>query len=264
MKTIAIANQKGGVGKTTVALNLGAGLAGTGRNVLLVDLDPQASLTLTLIGESSGNCIAEVIGATHPGTLNLSEIIRPVNEGLDLAPGGLTLSVSEIGLITRMGREGILKKALTEIEGYDVIIIDCGPSLGLLVENALNAADGVLIPTLPTSMDLRGVEIFVETLDAVRSELNPDLTNLGVVVSQFDRRFKLHNATLAELQNGKFPILAVIGRSVYAASTVGVGQPITRGKLAEQFQELTLRIDHWLSGNSIEEYKFSPLSPPPF
>jgi chromosome partitioning protein len=175
-----------------------------------------------------------------------------VSERLDLAPGGLTLSVSEIGLIARMGREGILKKALAGIDGYDVILIDCGPTLGLLVENALNAADGVLIPTLPTPMDLRGVDIFVDTLDAVRSELNPELTILGVIVSQFDTRLKLHNASLVELLNGKLPILAVIGRSVQAATTAGEGHPLTRGKLAGQFHELTLKIDRWLDGHKIE------------
>jgi len=252
MKIIAIANQKGGVGKTTIALNLGAGLAQMGRRVLLIDLDPQASLTLATIGECSGNCMSEVIGATHPGTLNLSDVIRPLGQGIHLAPGGLALSVSEIGLIARMGREGILKKALAGIDGYDVILIDCGPTLGLLVENALNAADGVLIPTLPTPMDLRGVNIFVETLEAVRSELNPELHTLGIIVSQFESRLRLHNASLEELRNGKLPILAVIGRSVQAASTTGEGQPLTRGKLAGQFHELSLKIDSWLDGRPID------------
>jgi chromosome partitioning protein len=251
MKVIAIANQKGGVGKTTVTLNLGAGLAELGRRVLMIDLDPQASLTLTTVGESSGNCVAEVIGATHPGTRSLADVIRPVSEQLDIAPGGMTLAVSEIGLITRMNREGILKKALAAIDGYDVVLIDCGPTMGLLVENALNATDGVIIPTLATGMDKRGVDIFHESVAAVRSELNPELEILGLVINQFDPRLKLHNATLADIHNSNLTVLAVIGRSVQAASTVGEGQPLTRGKLAGQFQVLTARINEWLNGRPV-------------
>ncbi len=250
MKIIAITNQKGGVGKTTLTLNLGAGLAAAGRRVLLVDLDPQASLTLATIGESSGSCIAEVIGTSLPGTVNLAEIIRPLGDRLDLAPGGLSLSVSEIGLITRMGRENILKKALSGLNGYDAVIIDCGPALGLLVENALNAADGVLIPTLPTPIDLRGVAILMESLSAVRGELNPDLTVLGIVVCQYEKRLKLHQQALEELQAGSLPVLAVIGRSVEAARTVGAGKPLTGGRLVEQVQDLTAKIDRWLADGS--------------
>ena len=251
MKIIAIANQKGGVGKTTIALNLGSGLAELGRRVLLIDLDPQASLTLATVGESSGKCIAEVIGTTHPGVLKIDEIIRPVSERLDLAPGGITLSVSEICLITRKGREGILKKVLAEVNAYDIAIIDCGPTFGLLVENALNSADGVIIPTLPTPLDLRGVHVFQESLAAVKSELNPELELLGLVVCQFDIRLRLHKETMAELENGDFPVLAVIGRSIQAASTAGVGKPLTKGKLASQYQDLTHKIDCWLSGDGI-------------
>ncbi len=250
MKVIAIANQKGGVGKTTVTLNLATGLTNLGRRVLMIDLDSQASLTLSTVGESSGSCIAEVIGATQPGTRSLKEVIRPISEGLDLAPGGTTLAISEIGLITRLGRENILKKALAEISGYDSVLIDCGPTLGLLIENALCAADGVIIPSLPTQLDLRGVNTFQESLSDVRSELNPDLEILGLVINQFDWRFILHKAILEEFQAGSIPILAVIGRSVLAASTVGKGQPITRGKLADQFDELTLKVEHWLNDGS--------------
>lgn len=251
MKVIAIANQKGGVGKTTVTLNLATGLTNLGHRVLMIDLDSQASLTLSTVGESSGKCVAEVIGATQPGTLSLKEVIQPVNDGLDLAPGGTTLAISELGLITRLGRENILKKALADIEGYDLVLIDCGPTLGLLIENALCAADGVIIPTLPTGLDLRGVKTFQESLSDVRSELNPELQVLGIVINQFDWRFNLHNEILQEFQAGSIPILAVIGRSVLAASTVGKGQAITKGKLADQFDGLTATISNWLDNGTL-------------
>ncbi len=251
MKTIAIATQKGGVGKTTLSINLAAGLAEAGRRVLLIDLDPQASLTLATVGESSGQCIAEVIGGSLPGTRSLAEIIRRLKPNLDLAPGGLSLSISELGLITRLGRENILKKALSGLDRYDVAIVDCGPSLGLLVENALNAADGVIIPTLPTPVDRRGVSIFLESLNAVKNEINPSLEILGLVISQYDQRLKLHQQMLEEFRASGLPLLAVIGRSVEIARTVGEGKPLTSGRLLPQMQELVARIDYWLRNGKL-------------
>lgn len=251
MKTIAIANQKGGVGKTTLSINLAAGLADIGRKVLLLDLDPQASLTLATVGERSGQCMAEVIGGSLPGALAIKDILLPLKENLDLAPGGLSLSISEIGLITRMGRENILKKALVGAGPYDVAIIDCGPSLGMLVENALNVADGVLIPTLPTPMDRRGVSIFLESLNAVRNELNPSLEILGLVICQYDQRLKLHQQMLEEFRASELPQLAVIGRSVEAARTVGEGKPLSSGRLLPQVQDLTAKIDFWLNNGKL-------------
>ncbi len=251
MRNICIANQKGGTGKTTTALNLGAGLAALGRRVLLLDLDPQSSLTQATAGDCAGASLADVLGDTQPGRRALADIIRPISAGLDLAPGDLALSNSELGLVTRMGRETILKKALGKLAGYDVILIDCAPSLGLLVVNALTACDAVITPTLPSALDLRGLALFLGSLEAIKSELNPGLELLGVLVCQFDNRLTLHRAALEDLRAGGLPVLPVIiGKSVQAATSAGAGEPITRGALAGQYNQLAEYVNQWLTNLS--------------
>jgi len=250
VQTIAIANQKGGTGKTTTALNLGYDLAELGRRVLLCDLDPQSSLTLATVGECSGRSLAEVLGDTKPGNLAMGAIIRNLAPGLDLAPADLALSNTELGLTSRMGREAILKKSLAPLAGsYDVLLLDCGPSLGLLAVNALVAADAVICPTLPTGLDLRGLQLFLKSLDQVR-EVNPGLALAGVVLCQFDPRLRLHIAALQDLQAGRLPVFkTIIKKSIRAAEASGAGQPITSGELAKQYKELTQEVDKWLEKN---------------
>jgi len=247
MRIIAISNQKGGVGKTTTALNLGAGLAELGRRVLLVDLDPQASLTLATVGDSSGRSMAEVLGDTQPGKLIMGKVIKQISPGFHLAPSDLALSNSELGLVTRYGRESVLKKALAGLAGYDLALIDCGPSMGLLTVNALTASNAVICPTLPTALDLRGLKLFLRSLEAIQAELNPGLDLFGVLVCQFDNRLTLHREALETLKSSGLPVLAmVIGKSVEAARATGAGEPLQRGNLAEQYNQLAEVVDAWL------------------
>lgn len=249
MAIIAIANQKGGTGKTTTALNLGAGLAALGRRVLLIDLDPQSSLTHATAGDCAGASMADVLGDTAPGRRRTSEIIRAISPGLDLAPADLALSNTELGLVTRMGRENILKKILAPA-AYDVILIDCAPSLALLTVNALTAADAVICPTLPTALDLRGLALFLGSLEAIRAELNPALELLGVLVCQYDNRLTLHRAALEDLRAGGLPVLPVIiGKSVQAAASAGAGEPIRTGNLAGQYKDLAEYVNQWLTNH---------------
>jgi chromosome partitioning protein len=245
MITLAIANQKGGVAKTTTAINLAYNLAAMGRRVLLVDLDPQASLTMATGILQDRGTLADVLGGAQPGRTAISNIIRNLSERVDLAPAGLELAGCELGLVQRLGRESALKRALANVEGYDLAILDCGPSLGLLVVNALVAAHGVLVPTLPTALDLRGLALFMQSLTSIR-ELNPALAVLGVVVCQYDARLILHRAALDELQAGGLQVLGVIKKSIQAARTAGMGQPITSGELAEQYRQLAEEVDTWV------------------
>lgn len=246
MKVLAISNQKGGVGKTTTAINAAYGLAQLGRHVLLVDLDPQASLTQAAGVSSSQGSLADVLGGAYPGQQPMSKITQPIAPGVDLAPAALDLANCELGLTSRLGRESVLKKALAGLSGYDLAILDCGPSLGLLVINALAAAGGVLAPVVPDALGLRGLALFLTSLETVRADLNPGLEVLGTVVCQYDRRLNLHKQALDQLQKSGLPILAVIGKSVKAASAAGRGQPISGGDLADQYQVLSGEIDKWL------------------
>lgn len=249
MKTIAISNQKGGVGKTTTTLNLGVGLAQLGRRVLLVDLDPQSSLTMATLGDCNGRSMAEVFSIGQANRLDLAAVIRSISPGLDLAPSDISLSVTELNLVGRYGRESVLKKALATVAAsYDICLLDCPPSLGLMTVNGLAAAGGVLVPVLPAVLDIRGLRLFLDTLEAIRAELNPAANLVGVLVCQYSPRITSHRQALESLQADALPLFPIqISKSVKAAEAAGSGHALMDGPLAEQYKQLAEVVNQWLA-----------------
>jgi chromosome partitioning protein len=193
---IAVANQKGGVGKTTSTLNLGAALQEAGKRVLLVDLDPQGNLSIACgildidaAYPSVGDLLALAArGRTSSGP-GIAGAIAHTSAGLDVVPANATLSAAELGLVSAMNRESMLASLLKSVESkYDYVLIDCLPSLGLLAINALRAADGIVIPVQADFLAMQGLAQIFETIAAVREQLNPDLGIYGVLLTLVDQR----------------------------------------------------------------------------
>ena len=256
MKTFTLANHKGGVGKTTTTHNLGVLLAELGWRVLLIDLDPQASLSGALgVTESNGRSMAEVLGGAQAGQLSLADVVIHHNSGVDLAPSDLSMAAVELGLAQRMGREQALKRALDTVsERYDIALIDCGPSLGLLTVNGLVAANQVIVPCQPSVLDLRGVSLFLQSLESIRTELNADVHLFGILITQYDQRYTHHRDALETIESADLPVLPVmIGRSVKVAEASGAGQTISvydpRNPQTQNYRELALLVNDWLEKN---------------
>lgn len=188
--TLAVANQKGGVGKTTTVLSLGTALSEAGRRVLLVDLDPQANLSLGL-GVDVADDAPTVYHALCDSGAPPGEAVRPTEfPGLSLIPANIDLSAAEIQLFSELNRERALERALAPLSaGFDYVLVDCPPSLGLLTINALAAADGVLVPLQCAYWAMRGMKQLLDTIDRIRTRgVNPDLELAGVLLTMFDGR----------------------------------------------------------------------------
>ena len=223
---ISVSNQKGGVGKTTSVHALGTALAQGGANVLLVDLDPQSSLTI-----STGLEPQDVHVSVYDALVRGRELpIVALSERVALAPSNIDLSAAEMELINELGRERVLADKLRPLqETYDAIIIDSPPSLGLLTINALTAADGVLIPVNSEYLAMRGLQLLLNTITKVKTRLNPQLRVLGILPTMFDHRTLHAREVLAGLkeQYGKeIPIFEPVRRSVRFAEAPIVGQSI--------------------------------------
>lgn len=254
-KTLAIVNQKGGVGKTTTTANLGIGLANNGKKVLLVDCDPQASLTVSL-GYSQPDELKVTLADLLKKVL-LDEPFQPKDgilphaEGVDLLPANIALSGMEVSLVNAMSRETILKQYLEPVrKSYDYILIDCMPSLGMLTINALAAADSVLIPVQAQYLPAKGMEQLLQTIGKVRRQINPALQIDGILLEMVDNRTNYARdmaALLKETYGGKLRIFdAEIPHSIRAAEISAEGKSIyahdPNGKVAEAYRSLTKEV----------------------
>ena len=199
-RLITLCNQKGGVGKTTTTVNLGAALAEQGQRVLMVDLDPQGALTAYwgLETENSSVTIYQLLlNDSQPAT----DAIRRVRERIDVIPADIDLAAAEIELFSALGRERILKELLSKVQdGYDFVMVDCPPNLGLLTVNALVACHGVIIPLQCEYFAMRGLSMLLDTLHKVKRRLNPQLDILGILPTLYNSRTRHAQEVLAEVR----------------------------------------------------------------
>ena len=199
-RIISMVNQKGGVGKTTSTINLGAALAECGRKVLLVDFDPQGALSAGF-GTNPHELELTVYNVMMDRKVDINDVILPTDiENIDLLPANIDLSAAEVQLVNEVAREQVLASALRKVQNeYDVILIDCQPSLGLLTVNALTASHGVIIPLICEFFALRAVALLVDSIEKVQDRLNPDLEITGVLATMFDARTNHSKEVLARI-----------------------------------------------------------------
>jgi chromosome partitioning protein len=229
-RIIAMCNQKGGVGKTTSTINLGAALAEIGRRVLLVDLDPQGALSVGL-GINPLQLDRTVYNLLMERAVSADDVMLKTHvPGMDLLPSNIDLSAAEIQLVGEVAREQTLLRVLTPVrDDYDIILIDCQPSLGLLTVNALTAANGVIIPLECEYFALRGVALLVDTIEKIRERITPQLQLEGVLATMYDARTLHGREVLARLVEafGDRVFHTVINRTVKFPETTVAGEPIT-------------------------------------
>ncbi|WP_163505133.1 ParA family protein [Fodinicola acaciae] len=229
-RIIAMCNQKGGVGKTTTTINLGAALAEYGRRVLLVDFDPQGALSVGL-GVSTHELELTVYNLLMQREIGVNDVKIKTNvDSLDLVPSNIDLSAGEVQLVGEVAREMTLARVLrTAVEDYDYILIDCQPSLGLLTINALTAAHGVVVPLECEFFSLRGVALLIDTIEKVKDRLNPQLELDGILATMYDARTVHARQVLGRVVEafGEKVYDTVISRTVRFPETTVAGEPIT-------------------------------------
>lgn len=253
-KIICVCHEKGGTGKTTTTVNLGIGMARQGKKVLLVDADPQGDLSKCLgianpqeLTPTLANAMNSVIAETP--TL-LSSLILSHEEGVDFIPANATLAATEISLVGAMSREYVLKEFLSTVDGYSHILIDCRPSLGLTVINALTAADSVIIPVQAHTLAADDMDGLFKTVGRIKRQTNPQLKIDGIVMTMVDGRTNLARQTIREVRERYGHVVRVfdteIPYAVRAAEVPGKGQSIFRydpnGKVAKAYEQLTKEV----------------------
>lgn len=243
-RILAVVNQKGGVGKSTTAVNVSAALGDLGQRVLLIDLDPQGNATsgFGLNKNQRELCIYDVL----LGDAQIESVIEPVAvENVFVVPATIQLAGAEIELVAAMSRETKLKSSIERVRGdFDVIIIDCPPSLGLLTVNALTAAEGLMIPIQCEYYALEGLSKLLDSVRLVKTHLNPDLEVFGVVMTMYDSRTRLASQVVEEVQDffGDKVFETKIPRTVRLSEAPSFGQPVTlydpTGKGADAYRRL--------------------------
>lgn len=252
---MAVVNQKGGTAKTTTVENLGIGLAKTGKKVLLVDCDPQASLTICLgypRPDELPVTLTELLTASiNEQPVNLAEGILHQKEGVDLIPSNIALAGLEVALVNTMNRERMLKQFLEPVkQEYDYVLLDCMPSLGMLTVNALTAADTTLIPVQANYLSAKGLEQLLQTVNKVKRQINPKLRIEGILLTMVDGRTNYArdiSNLIRETYGSRIKIFdSVIPRSTRAAEISAEGKSIfaydPKGKVAAAYEDMTKEV----------------------